>query len=474
MAEKHSVKIHSVSKISPPSSDSVIASTLPLTYFDTLWLKFPPSERLFFYQITDLTFDLFNSVILPKLADSLSLTLLHYLPLAGHIMWPADSAKPAIYYFPDQNDGISFTVAESDADFSHLSGNNGNREAVEFHHLAPQLSISDDKAEVVAIQITLFPKQGFCISVLTHHAVIDGKSKTMFERSWAYFCKQLIQMQQQNLNNSSILLPTELIPCFDRTLIKDRKGLDVVYANHWLAFQSDKRSLKLVSMSVLKAHSSMVRKSFELTREDIKKLRDKVQGNEVLIRQAKELHLSSYVLTCAYVYVCLVKAMGVEGDATVMLRVAANCRSRLDPPLPVNYFGNCVSAHGTPAKASDVVDPENGIAFVADKLSDLVKGLKREVIEGSEEKILNLLKYVKEGGGQAPGRLLGVAGSNRFDVYGSDFGWGKPKRVEIILDRAISNYLVESRNGGGAVEVGVVLEKPQMEAFSSLFVNGLN
>lgn len=362
-------------------------------------------------------------------------------------MWPADSAKPAIYYFPDQNDGVSFTVAESDADFSHLSGNNGNREAVEFHHLAPQLSISDDKAEVVAIQITLFPKQGFCISVLTHHAVIDGKSKTMFERSWAYFCKQLIQMQQQNLNNSSILLPTELIPCFDRTLIKDRKGLDVVYANHWLAFQSDKRSLKLVSMPALKAHSSMVRKSFELTREDIKKLRDKVQGNEVLIRQAKELHLSSYVLTCAYVYVCLVKAMGVEGDATVMLRVAANCRSRLDPPLPVNYFGNCViSGHGTPAKASDVVDPENGIAFVADKLSDLVKGLKREVIEGSEEKILNLLKYVKEGGGQAPGRLLGVAGSNRFDVYGSDFGWGKPKRVEIILDRVGpvgSIYLVE-------------------------------
>ena len=153
-------------------------------------------------------------------------------------------------------------------------------------------------------------------------------------------------MQQQNLNNSSILLPTKLIPCFDRTLIKDRKGLDVVYANHWLAFQSDKRSLKLVSMPALKAHSSMVRRSFELTREDIKKLRDKVQGNEVLIRQAKELHLSSYVLTCAYVYVCLIKAMGVEGDATVMLRVGANCRSRLDPPLPVNYFGNCVSGHG--------------------------------------------------------------------------------------------------------------------------------
>ncbi|KAH9705688.1 hypothetical protein KPL70_011971 [Citrus sinensis] len=149
----------------------------------------------------------------------------------------------------------------------------------------------------------------------------------------------------------------------------------MVYANHWLGFQSYKLSLKLVSLPALKAYSDVPRKSFELTREDIKKLRDKVQGIEVLIRRAKELHLSSYVLTCAYVYVFLVKATGEEGDATVMLPVEVDCRSWLDPPLPTNYFGNCVSGHGKAVKASDVVDPENGIAYVAFKLSDLVKGL---------------------------------------------------------------------------------------------------
>ncbi|KAH9770301.1 hypothetical protein KPL71_012327 [Citrus sinensis] len=145
----------------------------------------------------------------------------------------------------------------------------------------------------------------------------------MFDRSRAYLCKQLIQMEQQkqqNLNNSSILLPAELIPCFDRTLIKDPNGL-------------------------------VFRRAPKEFRVDPKKLRDKAQRNEVLIRKAKELHLSSYVLTCAYVYVFLVKATGEEGDATVM-------------------FG-----HGAAVKASDVVDPENGIAYVADKLSDLVKGL---------------------------------------------------------------------------------------------------
>ncbi|KAK9187899.1 hypothetical protein WN944_019298 [Citrus x changshan-huyou] len=109
----------------------------------------------------------------------------------------------------------------------------------------------------------------------------------------------------------------------------------MVYANHWLGFQSYKLSLKLVSLPVLKAYSDVPRKSFELTREDIKKLRDKVQGNEQRERKVMQL-------------LC--------------------CRS-------TNYFGNCVSGHGKAVKASDVVDPENGIAYVADKLSDLVKGL---------------------------------------------------------------------------------------------------
>ncbi|KAK9187896.1 hypothetical protein WN944_019295 [Citrus x changshan-huyou] len=92
----------------------------------------------------------------------------------------------------------------------------------------------------------------------------------------------------------------------------------------------------LVGSSILQAKlearqfarsESVFRRAPKEFRVDPKKLRDKAQRNEVLIRKAKELHLSSYVLTCAYVYVFLVKATGEEGDATVMLYVEADCRS---------------------------------------------------------------------------------------------------------------------------------------------------
>ncbi|KAH9801187.1 Acyltransferase-like protein [Citrus sinensis] len=461
-----SVKIHEAIKVTPFSSDSTTSFTLPLTYFDFFWLKFPPVERLFFYQICDLTWDSFSSVILPKLKHSLSLTVHHYLPLAGHIMWPLEAPKPAVYFFP--NDGVSFTVAESNnADFNHLSSN-GIRRAVEFRPLVPEPSISDDKAEVIAIQITLFPNQGFSIGISSHHAVLDGKSSTMFVKSWAYLCKQL-QLQEDKNDVVLSSLPLQLTPCFDRSVIKDPKGLDVVYANHWLEF-ANTRSLKIIPMK--QVNSDLVRMTFEMRPEDITKLRDKIKENILQAgKSAEQLHLSTHVLACAHSFVCLVKAYGEETDTNVMFGVAADCRSRLDPPLPVNYFGNCVGGQGTVQKASYLMG-ENGEAFVAEKLSDCIKELKGDVIEGSEDKFVNVLGMMKGEGLQQ--RILSVAGSNRFDVYGSDFGWGKPKKVEIVsIDKTGAISLAESGDGSGGIEVGVVLEKHQMEVFASLFTDGL-
>ncbi|KAJ4707294.1 phenolic glucoside malonyltransferase 1-like [Melia azedarach] len=454
------IKIHEVTRITPFSNPTAEFS-LPLTLFDTYWLKFLPVGRLFFYQITELTSDLFNSVVLPKLKHSLSLTLLHYLPLAGNLMWPEDTAKPAIYYFP--NDGVAVTIAESNADFNTLCGD-GVREAVEFRPLTPHLSISDDKAAPISIQITLFPNQGFCIGISIHHAIFDGRSSAMFMKSWACLCKQ----DEENPS-----LPPELTPSFDRTVIKDPKGIDLVYVNNWLAFtgsdsDQNKRSLKVMPSIV--DVNKLVRATFVLTRQHIKKLRDKILSasnvNEV------KLHLSTFVLTCAYVYTCMAKARGGESNRDVLLVFTADYRNRLDPPVPANYFGNCVGSHITNVKARGLMD-ETGVFFVAEKLSVMIKEIENGItLEGFEDKLLKLMSLMKQAVEGAQG--LGVAGSIRFDVYGSDFGWGRPKKVEIVsIDTTGAISLAESRDEDGGVEIGLVLSQQEMEIFSSLFEKGL-
>ncbi|MBA0802154.1 hypothetical protein Gohar_012479, partial [Gossypium harknessii] len=141
--------------------------------------------------------------------QSLSLTLRHYLPLAGSLKWPSDAPRPFILYAPD--DGVSVIVAESDADFHRLSSN-GIYEAVELHPLIPHLRSSDDSASILAIQITFFPSQGFSIGITAHHTVLEGKTTSMFME-----------------------------------IIKDPTGLDldILYLNQRLICSSGNKSLKV-------------------------------------------------------------------------------------------------------------------------------------------------------------------------------------------------------------------------------------
>ncbi|XP_031268483.1 malonyl-CoA:anthocyanidin 5-O-glucoside-6''-O-malonyltransferase-like [Pistacia vera] len=452
MASTNSVKIQEVTKVTP-HPDSTTEFSLPLTFFDIFWFKFHPVERLFFYQITHLTPQFFNSVILPQLKQSLSITLLHYLPLAGNLVWPQETPKPVIYYF--RNDGVSLTVAESNADFNYLSGH-GTREVVEFHSLIPDLSISDDKAAVIAIQITLFPNEGFSIGTSAHHAILDGRSSTMFMKSWAYVCKQ---------GKQDPSLSPELTPLIDRSVIQYPTGIDMLFLNSWL--DSNSRSLKLLPREGV--DSNLVRATFELSREDIKKLRVEVQE----VKQSEQLHLSTFVLTYAYVIVCITRAKGEEEgknpNSKVIFGFTADYRTRLEPPIPVNYFGNCVGPHGGIVEANDIIKGD-GVSVVAEKLSESMKELKKgSVLEETGKNLAYMIPFMKQGG-----KGIGIAGSPGFEIYGSDFGWGRPKKVEVVsIDKNGSICLAESRDGSGGVEVGVVLEKKEMEVFASLFVDGL-
>ena len=388
----------------------------------------------------------FNSVILPKLKQSLSLTLLHYLPLAGNLKWPSNASKPIISYTP--NDGVSLKVAESNADFNRLSSN-GIYEAVELHPPVPQLITSDDSASIIAVQITLFPDKGFCIGITAHHTVLDGKTTTMFMKSWAYLCKQ------GNIENSP--LPPELTPFFDRFIIKDPTGLDLdmLYLNQWLTNNgsvSDTTGNKSLKVSPHKGEApNLVRATLTITPEDFKKMREGVLSKST--DSSKQLHLSTFVLTLAYVTTCIVKARGGEGDRTVCIGFSADCRPRLDPPIPENYFGNCNTVLLNLSKARDFMGFENGLAFAAEKVSNMVKGLtEKGIFEGAKDKLTHIFDVLKEPAGSL--QIITVAGSPRFDAYESDFGWGRPWKVEVVsIDKNEAILWLKVEMGAGELRL---------------------
>ncbi|XP_065865424.1 malonyl-CoA:anthocyanidin 5-O-glucoside-6''-O-malonyltransferase-like [Euphorbia lathyris] len=464
----YSLKMLEVCRVTPFTNSAIRLAelSLPLTYFDMFWVKLFPLERIFFYQLGqhESTHTFFNSVLLPKLKHSLSLTLTHFLPIAGHIIWPVGTEKPSFLYTP--SDGVSLIVSESNSDFNRLSQNE-MQEAIALHPYVPELPVSDSKAAIIAFQITFFPNQGFSIGMRFQHAMFDGKSVAMFMKSWAHICKVNSDM--------TTLLPLELTPILDRTVVDEPQGLGMFYLkNRFPGSDSNPKSLK--HPRVIRDMENIVRANFELSRQDITNLQRNIvsQQNGKEEEDSKSMHLSSFVLSYAYIIVTLVKSKHLVRKGKVGFKVLAECRSRLNPPLPTNYFGTCVLGSFTLVDTETILD-KNGVASVANELSEMIKGLETRVknmcVEREIEQALKL-KNIEE----VADVVIGVAGSPRFDIYGTDFGWGKPKKTQAVsIDKnvTITISMAESRDSNGGLEVGLALKKSEMKMFTFLFANGL-
>ena len=82
--------------------------------------------------------------------------------------------------------------------------------------------------------------------------------------------------------------------------------------------------------------------TFLLSQADLERFK-----RSVMVQCPILLHVSSFTVTYAYTWACIVKARvwsGEEGSENELehFGFVADCRARLDPPLPENYFGNCL------------------------------------------------------------------------------------------------------------------------------------
>jgi len=448
--KKETMHVVQVFSIAPTldSEELPTQTSLPLTFFDILWLRSPPIQRILFYQFSHPTPPFFHT-LLPKLINSLSLALGHFFPLAGHLTWPLHSQNPIINY--KTGDTVSLTAAESDADFNHLAGSN-LWESEKMHHLLPHLTISHEQATILALQITLFPNSGFSIGITSHRAVLDAKTSTSFIKSWAYLCRE---------SRAATCLPPELCPFYERILVKDPNQIGEKFVNDWLMQGgSNNRSLMVWDVQSPEHATGGL---FQLSGLDIEKLKNCVvskqgQNNNI------NLHLSTFVLSLAYAWVCRVRAEEMENER-VMLILTVDCRGCLEPPLPPTYFGNCVGLRLATAERRELLG-EDGLFVAVEALSEALESVKKDgVLNGAE----NWSSWLLE----ADVKAIGVAGLPNLEAYSCDFGWGGPKKVETVSVERTTVFSLSDSNSGEGIEIGFVSKKTTMENFASLFAKGL-
>ncbi|KFK29938.1 hypothetical protein AALP_AA7G197800 [Arabis alpina] len=438
-------------------SDSIQNSanllSIPLTFFDIPWLVAPPPKQVFFYRLMESTPEHFHSLILPKLKLSLSLVLDSYLPFSGCLTWSQDELKPRIVV--SQNDAVSVTIGETDADFSHLSGY-GQRLVSDLHTLTPELPFSDDSASVFSLQITLFPNQGFSIGYTAHHGVVDGKTVNMFMKAWAHLSRDGV-----------IPLPVSLTPSLDRSFVKDLTRVDEQMMEVTRSYSVDKNNMRSLSLSPPgEIGDDLVMATLVMSQDDVQRLRERVwsSGDDQI-----HCHLSTFVIAYAYTWTCFVKARGGDGERAVSFALIGDFRTRLDPPLPATYFGNCITTVGCyKRKAAEFVG-EKGFVTAVELMSDLVKSLSSPgMIETIAQRVTAFYDCIGESS-----QLGTVAGSNRDGVYELDFGWGRPIKVDVISIRGEAISMADTRDESGGVEIGICMNKTEMDIVFSLFNNGL-
>ena len=179
------------------------------------------------------------------------------------------------------------------------------------------------------------------------------------------------------------------------------------------------------------------------------------------------IHVSTFSLTCAYTWACLARAEEMKDDKIALI-FAVDFRSRFEPSIPTTYFGNCIGGNFTVVEG-EALSGKEGLVVALNAISEAIRGLEKGLLNGAESWVPSSMDEVKT----FP-RLYSVASSPRFEVYRTDFDWGRPKKVDVIaIDGTGAISLSDNRNGDGGVEIGLVLRKRHMEAFASLFTEGL-
>lgn len=294
--------------------------------------------------------------------------------------------------------------------------------------------------------MTVFPNTGISIGTSVHHGAADGSTYSSFMKAWASIC-------------TSAGAAVNYLPSLDRSAIRDPKGLKNIFLKDLELFCLDRSHEILAPPTGHNTKNNSVIATFVFCREMLETLRSKTS-----------MRCSSFSLECGYIWACLIKARGDAYDPSNEIDYfgfLANCRARHDPPLPDSYFGNCVGMCCVGVRRDELAG-EDGAVVAAEAIWTVIKNLDKGMFDGVENWIKDIVYY-------ASMNVLTVAGSPKQGIYEVDFGWGRPRKMDVIsIERTGALSLAETKDGEGGIEVGLVLPIDEMVKMVSIFAAGLN
>ncbi|KAM0008765.1 putative quinate O-hydroxycinnamoyltransferase [Helianthus debilis subsp. tardiflorus] len=382
------------------------------------------------------------TTFLDDLKDSLSATLTHFHPLAARLATLKQQNPPSLTIFinPDNSPGARFIHSSVNLTVDDILTPNDVPLVVQSffdHHKA--IDHDGHEQSLLSVQVTELI-DGIFIGCSINHMLVDGASFWHFFNSWS----EVFQSKRKN----DLLDPISRPPVIERW-VPDGSGPILT-----LPFAHEDEFIDRPYPPVLRE------RIFRFSSDSLAKLKAKVNS------ECNTTKISTLQSLSALVWRCVTRARRFPADKETGCRLAVNNRSRLSPPLPENYLGNCIQAMRVTATAGELL--ERSIGWTAWRLHELVVNHgDKEIREYMDSWVKS--PFVYKMGVFFDGNSIQMGSSPRFDMYGNEFGLGKGLAVlsgyANKFDGKVTLYA--GREGGGSMDLEVCMLPENMAALES-------
>ncbi|MCL7043234.1 hypothetical protein MKW94_012493 [Papaver nudicaule] len=183
--------------------------------------------------------------------------------------------------------------------------------------------------------------------------------------------------------------------------------------------------------------------------------------------------ISSLQALLAHVWTAAIRSRRCVNDnfdenRTLIVSLLMNNRSKLIPPVPETYFGNSVSWGMVTLKEGELV--ERGFGYLASLLREVVSSNTFETSRSFTESFIEKPFILGPGdeGTEAFSNMFVARSSQWFNMYGNDFGWGRPIAVKTGTNG--KNYGTTTVSPGpveGSVDIEICLPVEVFKAMES-------
>ncbi|KAL5142341.1 BAHD acyltransferase DCR [Glycine soja] len=428
--KEESLNLKVTNKSHVQSEEKIGRKEYQLVTFDLPYLAFYYNQKLLFYKGED-----FEGMV-QKLKVGLGVVLKEFHQLAGKL----GKDEEGVFRVEYDDDMLGVEVVEAvvaddeigvdDLTVAEISNTN-LKELIPYSGI---LNLEGMHRPLLAVQLTKL-KDGLAMGLAFNHAVLDGTATWQFMTSWAEICS----------GSPSTSAP----PFLDRTKARNtRVKLDL---------SLPEPNGPPTSNGEAKPAPALREKIFKFSESAIDKIKSTVNENPP---SDGSKPFSTFQALSSHVWRHVSHARNLKPEDYTVFTVFADCRKRVDPPMPETYFGNLIQAIFTVTAVGLLTahPPEFGASLV----QKAIEAHNAKTIEERNKEWESAPKIFEFK--DAGVNCVAVGSSPRFKVYDIDFGWGKPENVRSGTNNKFDGmiYLYPGKSGGRSIDVELTLEPEAM------------